>query len=888
MATITSTPTASSITVNGNTQVSGTISWSKPTIPSGATISSCVLTGTATASMSKGSATITVNGTTVTSGSTFTVNLGTSNNTTSVTTTAKGGNKNASGTVSFSNLVYTVTYSLSYTVTFVDWNGTVLKTQTVEEGSSATAPSNPIRDGYLFTGWDISFNNVTSNLTVTAQYAEVQYYTVTFIDWNGTVLKTEQVEQGTSATAPANPTREGYKFTGWDASFNNVTNNLTVTAQYVEAVYYTVTFVDWDGTVLKTQTVEEKTSATAPINPIRDGYLFTGWDVSFNNVTSNLTVTAQYILDTTFSGVGTVIENISGRNPINLEFNMDWSTQELEIDGHFEIPDCVIGTKYTLFNMTFNNSGILQSYRLYFIKESTTNTYLEFTVTSSGSGTNRGSVTVTEIDGIISGDYKVIINTPNDYMKVTIYHNDVAIAGSLIYDVPINTNILTIGDTDSYGIVDGSTLNSIKIVRKKELTLNWDQQLGTVLERLDSTEWKEWDIYVSFNDTQYLEYDLTFNMEVNPPLDRNYLINLNAEELITHENIWLLREVSANQFVITFYNPNIGLPDPDDINIGPITRTDSTITLKIKEYCDRDEIYYNGEFLQEAEIGYYDQMPRTSWFSKNSPSYPWREDAVITNMQVKQIGAEPEEPDLIEPVDGYIAKNLVSYGDWSYTFNVDWDTQYLDIEVLNYKYGVFRADYYYIISNNSYDADYSHESMDNFTIHGVEVESRPEDIDIIRYSKVDGVCIITSNGTQIIPGNAFANDNKTTIEAVIPTEWMAPEDGYMTFNIKITDITPSEEPEEDNNELIQGDINDETGTFEDEVPNVVKTRYIDISNKKQILVNVLTEDVYVLKCYLYNANKELVKVIDISADKKRMFGLDLQKIIDEVINNGNE
>ena len=247
MATITSTPTGGSLTVSGTTQQTGTISWTKPTVPSDVIISSCVLTGTATASMSKGSATITVNGTTVTSGTSFTINLGTANNTTSVTTTAKGGNKNANGTVSFSNLVYTVTYELvakpTYTVTFKDWDGTTLKTQTVEEGSSATAPSNPTRTGYKFTGWDASFNNVTSDLTVTAQYAEVQYYTVTFKDWDGTTLKTQTVEEGSSATAPSNPSRDGYAFTGWDKDFSNITNDLIVTAEYSKVV----TMIEWSG-----------------------------------------------------------------------------------------------------------------------------------------------------------------------------------------------------------------------------------------------------------------------------------------------------------------------------------------------------------------------------------------------------------------------------------------------------------------------------------------------------------------------------------------------------------------------------------------------------------------------------------------------------------------
>ena len=120
-----------------------------------------------------------------------------------------------------------------HTVTFKDWNGSVLKTQSVFHGGAATAPANPTRTGYTFTGWDKAFNNVTADLVVTAQYS-ANTYTVTFKDWNGTVLKTQQVQYGGAATAPANPTRTGYTFTGWDKAFNNVTANLVVTAQYVQ------------------------------------------------------------------------------------------------------------------------------------------------------------------------------------------------------------------------------------------------------------------------------------------------------------------------------------------------------------------------------------------------------------------------------------------------------------------------------------------------------------------------------------------------------------------------------------------------------------------------------------------------------------------------------
>ena len=132
------------------------------------------------------------------------------------------------------NLCVVLELELTYhTVTFKDWNGTVLKTQQVEHGKAATAPANPTRTGYTFTGWDKAFTNVTADLVVTAQYS-ANTYTVTFKDWNGTVLKTQQVQYGGAATAPANPTRTGYTFTGWDKAFTNVTANLVVTAQYVQ------------------------------------------------------------------------------------------------------------------------------------------------------------------------------------------------------------------------------------------------------------------------------------------------------------------------------------------------------------------------------------------------------------------------------------------------------------------------------------------------------------------------------------------------------------------------------------------------------------------------------------------------------------------------------
>ena len=140
----------------------------------------------------------------------------------------------SSGTFSTSckNLTLTFTATESHTVTFVDWNGTVLDTQTVAYGADATPPADPSRSGYVFAGWDTAFTAVTENLTVAAVYH--QLFTVTFRDADGTVIDTQTVEETTAATEPdmTGRTYGGNPFSGWDTDFFAVAGDLTVTAVY--------------------------------------------------------------------------------------------------------------------------------------------------------------------------------------------------------------------------------------------------------------------------------------------------------------------------------------------------------------------------------------------------------------------------------------------------------------------------------------------------------------------------------------------------------------------------------------------------------------------------------------------------------------------------------
>lgn len=178
----------------------------------------------------------------------------------------------------------------TFTVTFYNYaGGTVINTQTVKKGQAAVAPVEPTRTGYTFNSWDKSFDNITEDTVVNGTW-DIIKLTVTFTDGQGNILKTQEVNYGSSATAPASPTRTEYNFNGWDKSFTNVTTNLTVNAKW-KIKTFSVKFYDYNGgTVLKSQTVNYGGAATAPADPTREGYNFLGWDKAFDNITTTTNV----------------------------------------------------------------------------------------------------------------------------------------------------------------------------------------------------------------------------------------------------------------------------------------------------------------------------------------------------------------------------------------------------------------------------------------------------------------------------------------------------------------------------------------------------------------------------------------------------------------------
>ena len=71
------------------------------------------------------------------------------------------------------------------------------------------------------------------NVTVTAQW-EINLYTFTFDTNGGSEIAPITQDYGTAIAAPADPTREGYTFIGWDREIPATmpAENVTVTAQW--------------------------------------------------------------------------------------------------------------------------------------------------------------------------------------------------------------------------------------------------------------------------------------------------------------------------------------------------------------------------------------------------------------------------------------------------------------------------------------------------------------------------------------------------------------------------------------------------------------------------------------------------------------------------------
>ena len=216
------------------------------------------------------------------------------------------------------NDLYAVWQVKTYTVTWVNWDGSEVRTDTeVAYGTELEAPANPTREAdaeytYTFAGWTPEIETVTGDATYKATYTkEANTYTLTYDldggEWENDTTYTYTKKYNEEVEVKADPTKTGYTFAGWTSAEVEVVNgkftmpakDVTLKAKW-NVNKYTIKWVNWDDSEVRTDTeVAYGTELEAPANPTREAdaeytYTFAGWTPEIETVTGDATYKATY------------------------------------------------------------------------------------------------------------------------------------------------------------------------------------------------------------------------------------------------------------------------------------------------------------------------------------------------------------------------------------------------------------------------------------------------------------------------------------------------------------------------------------------------------------------------------------------------------------------
>lgn len=211
------------------------------------------------------------------------------------------------------NITLTAIYQENLTVTFDSAGGSSVDPIQVLEGETITEPTSPTLAGYTFDAWqlneeDFDFETpITADITLTATWLE--NFTITFNSDGGSAVTAQEIADGSTATEPTDPTKEGYEFVEWQldgVAYNfatAVTADITLTATWLEV--FTVTFDSQGGSEITAQEVTDGDLATLPDPaPTKDTFTFQYWSLTIDGaefafttpITADTTLYAVWIL----------------------------------------------------------------------------------------------------------------------------------------------------------------------------------------------------------------------------------------------------------------------------------------------------------------------------------------------------------------------------------------------------------------------------------------------------------------------------------------------------------------------------------------------------------------------------------------------------------------
>ncbi|MBQ2916820.1 MAG: InlB B-repeat-containing protein, partial [Clostridia bacterium] len=241
-----------------------------------------------------------------------------------------------------------------YEVIFKNYDGTVLQTEQVEEGTlpeyKGQAPTKAEDNTYTyaFTGWDKEITEVIGNVEYVATYeGTYKNYTVVFKNEDGSIISSkEDYHYGDTVVVPANPTKAEdntytYTFAGWDKEITEVTGNVEYVATY-EAAYknYTVVFKSEDGSIISSkEDYHYGDIVEVPEIPVKEkeGYVYTfaGWGKEVTQVIESVEYIAtfneeliEYSISYELNGGTVEIENPTTYNVETENFKLNNPTRK--------------------------------------------------------------------------------------------------------------------------------------------------------------------------------------------------------------------------------------------------------------------------------------------------------------------------------------------------------------------------------------------------------------------------------------------------------------------------------------------------------------------------------------------------------------------------------
>ena len=176
--------------------------------------------------------------------------------------------------VPWNNFKNTVKIMPMYILTYLV-DGEIFKLYQVEEGTAITPEAEPTREGYSFSGWsEIPETMPAHDVTITGSFSINKYKLIYKVD--GEEYKSYDVEYGAAITPEAAPTKEGYTFSGWSEIPTTMpANDVTVTGSFSINKYKLIYKVD--GEEYKSYDVEYGAAITPEAAPTKEGYTFSGW-----------------------------------------------------------------------------------------------------------------------------------------------------------------------------------------------------------------------------------------------------------------------------------------------------------------------------------------------------------------------------------------------------------------------------------------------------------------------------------------------------------------------------------------------------------------------------------------------------------------------------------